>query len=122
MLPDSQNQPARLLKRLNIFLVPPPIPGELRLPIGGVRAGLMAVLGTAVPEAAVYEDRDLRAGEHYVWPHTAARREIKSQVAPVSQASGVQSRPKSAFRHRVASAIGPHVVATRIGRADSILA
>ena len=65
-----------------------PVAGDLGLPVLGVAAGLGAVLGAAVPEAAVHEDRYLQAGEHHVG--LAAHLWQRAAVHEVAQATPVQ--------------------------------
>jgi hypothetical protein len=57
MFPDPHDQPAGILEGPVGLSIPFAIPFDLLLPEGSVRLGLCAMLRTAIPEAAVDEDR-----------------------------------------------------------------
>ena len=73
-----------------------------RQPIVGVALRLLVVLGAAVPPAAVYEDRDLRAGEDDVGGVPGARQPV---VDPVAEAAGTQDRPQGELGPGVPAAV-----------------
>lgn len=87
------------------------VAGDLGLPVLGVATGFRAVLGAAVPEAAVHEDRHPQTREHHVglaaylgqWP----------AVHEVAQATPVQCRADESFRSCVARALLRHALRCR---------
>ena len=64
------------------------VAGDLGFPVFGIAAGLGAVLGTAVPEAAVYEDRNPQARKHHVG--LAAHLGQRPSVYEVAQTASVE--------------------------------
>ncbi len=64
------------------------VAGDLGLPVLGVAAGFGAVLGAAVPEAAVHEDRYPKAREHHIG--FASHFGQRPAVHEVAQATPVQ--------------------------------
>lgn len=66
-----------------------------------------------MPEAAVYEDSDLAAGERDVDAATAVTRH--GPVDSVAESCSVQQAAQLQFRPGVAAAVGLHVPANREG-------
>jgi hypothetical protein len=94
MLPNADYQPSSLSQYLRLFGVPLAIAGELRLPIAGVRARDMPVLGAAVPEARIHENRDLSPGEDDVRADRSHALEPERQVDAEPKPPSMQERPQ----------------------------
>ena len=107
MLPVAQHNPPGVDQcpvRLGVALT---VAHDLLLPVVGMGLGRRsAVLGAAVPEAAVDEHRDLEACEDDVGP--AAQVGKGAGVDPITQPMGVQQTPHGHFRLRIARPIGLH--------------
>ena len=88
VFPDAHCGPAGGLEAGVGVGVAGPVASDLGLPVLGVAAGLGAVVGAAMPEAAVHEDRHPQAGEHHVGFATYARQ--WPAVHEVAQATSVQ--------------------------------
>ena len=64
VLPETQDRPSSLAQRFRLPFITLAVAGNLRQPIVPVaNSGALPVLGTAVPEASVDEDRDSGSGE-----------------------------------------------------------
>jgi hypothetical protein len=63
VFPDADDCPAGRVESAAGVGVSLAVAGDLRLPVPVVDPGLYAVLGTAMPKAAIDEDRHVRAGE-----------------------------------------------------------
>ena len=87
------------------------VAGDLGFPVLGVAAGLGAVFGAAVPEAAVYEDRYPQAGEHHV--SLAAHLGQRPSVHEEAQATPVQRRADEPLRSRIAGSLLRHALRCR---------
>src|ERR1022692_2138402 len=117
MLPEPDHSPAGLAERRVGGSVPLDVPAQLRLPVPGVRRGLVAVLRTAVPEAAVHEDSDLARGEDDVWADPDPGGQVEPVVLAVPVTLAVQRPPQRHLRSSVGAPIGPHIGgAPRTGR------
>src|SRR5579872_7158004 len=73
VLPEPDDLPASLSERHVCPAIPFDVAAQLRRPVPLVRGRLPAVLGAAVPEAAVDEHRDLARGENDVWSDAYCR-------------------------------------------------
>lgn len=115
MLPVAQHDPAGVGQcpvRLGVALA---VARDLLLPVVGMGLGRRsAVLGAAVPEAAVDEHGDLEACEDDVGP--AAQIGERTDVDPVTQPMGVQQAPHGHFRLRIARPIGLHRPSSLLAR------
>src|SRR5215470_1961743 len=88
MLPEPDDGPAGLVESRVGRPVTLDVAAQLRFPVPAVGRRLAAVLGAAVPEAAVYENRDPPGGEYDVGPHSQATGQIEPVIlsVPISQA------------------------------------
>lgn len=69
VLPDSQHLPPGPLKPESRLRVASDVPSQLRTPVRVIRAGGHMMLGTHVPEAAVYEDGQANGREGDIHPY-----------------------------------------------------
>lgn len=88
MLPDSDDRPARVGKRLVGRAVAPDVGVEFPSPPVSVRLGGRSVFGAAVPETAINEHGYPRSGEYDVWSDSAHLGE--GHVYAVSESSAVE--------------------------------
>ena len=107
VLPRPNHRPARCAKGVVDAFVASPIASQLRVPVAAIRPRSSAVLGTAMPEAAVDEHGEAGAGKHDVWAH-AYRASVDRQVDSVSEAAPMEYGSEEEFRFRVAAAIAAH--------------
>lgn len=86
VLPDADDSPSGVLERLCVGTISCAVARDLRLPVGGVRAQRTAVLGTAVPEAPVHEDRHASTWEEDVgrYPEVALGTSMHAKAPPAS--------------------------------------
>jgi hypothetical protein len=110
VLPGPEYPPARGGQGGVDRAVPGGVAGELRLPIGGVCAREVAVLGAAMPEAAVYEHREPRPGKDDVGSNEAAG-DTNGQVDSESQPAPVQLAAKRELGAAVATPVASHSLA-----------
>jgi hypothetical protein len=105
MLPNSNRRPSRLFERpvgigvaalIGPDLCPPPLCILLRP---------SAVLGTAVPEAAIYEDRNLMSREGDIGTSARDRQGI---VNAEPQSSTMEKRPNSDLRGCISLSLRRH--------------
>lgn len=115
VLPGADHLPAGGRERCVNRTIPRDVAGELRAPIGPVRAGHIAVRRAAMPEATVNEDREPRTGEHDVRPDDPMRR-ADGQVDPKAQPPAVQLSAKGKLWATVAAAVAPHPCAYLVAR------
>lgn len=108
MLPYTEHTPASLGEQAISLKVAFPVTDDLLSPVIGVRLRHGVVLGAAMPEAAVEEDRDLCPGEHQV-SGTADRRK-RADGNSVPQAECVGGPSKSEFGPGVTSFVGLHAL------------
>jgi hypothetical protein len=109
VLPEAQDQPAcsdELGRCPGISLSVTP---DLDVPEVRIGLGRHVVGGAAMPEAAVYEDSDLAAGEGDV--DAAAAITWYGPVDPVTQSGGVQQMAQLQLGPRVTATVGLHVPA-----------
>lgn len=66
MFPNADHKPAAFAQGAIYAAIPGLVAGDLGQPEGGAGLGLGAVLGAAVPEAAVHEYCGLQLGENEV--------------------------------------------------------
>ncbi len=72
VLPEAHHLPAGVLECCSLFSVPGDIALKFEGPIVSVDVWLVTVLGAAVPEAPVDEDRDLLSSECDIRPEQLA--------------------------------------------------
>lgn len=88
VLPDAENQPAIGHQCLSVATIPGAIGTELRLPPVGVGFRGDSVLGAAVPEASIDEDRYAGPTENHIRPpRQAAHVHLEAQTAAVQLAA-----------------------------------
>lgn len=87
MFPDADRDPSGLLECCIGITVAADVRLDLLAPELRVALGPCPVGWAAVPEAAIYEDRDLRAAEHHI--ASPAKAPQWPLVDPVSQAAPV---------------------------------
>ena len=63
MLPDTDHLPARLVQGEVVLAVAGHVPLELGLPVIDMGAGNIPMIGAAVPEAPINENRDSKTHE-----------------------------------------------------------
>jgi hypothetical protein len=89
MVPNADYEPSSLSQCLRLRGVALAIAGELGFPIAGVRMRDMPVLGAAVPEAGIHENRDLSPGEDNVRADRSHAREPERQVDAEPKPTGM---------------------------------
>ncbi len=109
MLPEAQYQPARGGEVGRYLGIPLNVAPGLDVPEVRIGLGRYVVGGTAMPEAAVYEDRDLPPGERYVDATAAVI--WYGPIDPVAQPSCVEEMAQLQFRPGVPATVGLHVSA-----------
>ena len=108
MLPESQDEPARLGEQLVGLAIPYAIARDLRPPIVGIGLGFLVVRRAAMPVAAINEHGDPRRPEHEVggpakpseWPDRD----------PVAETAAVDQRTNEEFGSSVSALVGEHLV------------
>jgi hypothetical protein len=94
VLPESQHSPTGRFKGGRVLGVALTVPGDLWSPVVAILdVRPLAVLGAAMPEAAITEHRHATARERDVWPNRPHVRKTDRQVHPEPEAFRVQSGP-----------------------------
>ena len=106
VLPHANDRPARFRELAVGVVVTLPVARDLRTPEAFIDLGRAQMLGTAVPEAAIEEDRDLGAGEYDIG-RTAQRRD-RPGIHPVTQTESVYRRAQCTLWPGIATAVGLH--------------
>jgi len=109
VFPDADHVPAGRRQRGVRGPVALDIPAQLGFPVPDVVSGLGAMLGTGMPEAAVYEDGDPACRERDVGPDSLAARQIKPVILAEPVPPPMQRPPQREFRLGVGAPIGAHV-------------
>jgi len=109
VLPETQNTPSQFYERTIGLPITLDVACQLRPPVVGVGLRPSSMHGTAVPEAAVDEDRHSLPGEDDVC--TGPQRRSQSEVDTVAPTARMQALPHCQLWARVTSAIRSHGVA-----------
>jgi hypothetical protein len=105
VLPHAADSPAEILQSLRLSAVPPAVLDKLPGPEFLRTARADIVIGTAMPEAAVNEDRNARAGENDVGPAGG-----RCRVHPVPESRSPKQPPKRYLRGRVPASNARHLL------------
>ena len=100
MFPDMERLPSQRCQFDVLSSVPFSGRGDLPAPPGCIRLWSDRVLGTSMPEASIYEDRQTKPHNDYVWPpRKISTMQPKTHTPPVQFAAE--------------SPLGPSVLATK---------
>lgn len=102
----ADDGPARLGELMIGVLVTLPIARDFRAPEALIDLRWPQVIGGAMPETAVEEDRDLSAREDKVGCTTQCRE--RPDIHPVPQPESVHRRAQCTLWPGIATAVGPH--------------
>ena len=103
VLPEPQHLPASFSELFIDSAIPSHVPIELVLPPFAIVLRNGAVLRTAVPEATVDEDGNLRGAEYDVWSTAHSRQDLSVDTKPQSLA--VKCRPDGDLGFRIATSL-----------------
>lgn len=106
MLPDAQHRPPRFGESAICIRVAGSVLLHLLRPVGAVSDRHGVMLGAAVPETAVQENRDLGASEHQIGGATQTRHRASRHAIP--QAERVYRTPQGQFGPSISTSIGLH--------------
>lgn len=106
MLPEAQNGPAPFGQQTCGLGIAGSIRGDLVRPELGVGFRGLMMLRTAMPEASVYQDGDMRATEQQV--RRAAEISLRPRTDSVTESRSVHQAAHLHLGFRVSSAVGTH--------------
>lgn len=117
MFPDAHWFPASFLQLPVRVAVAFAVPLDLLAPERWVTLRPSAVLGAAVPEATVYEDRNASGPKHDV--RLPPKRREWPAVHPIAQPHVVKGVPQRQFNLRVPARLASHAGSDLVGRLQS---
>lgn len=120
MFPQAHDTPPSRLERGISCAVPFNVTPELGCPVPLVAGGLAPVLGTYVPEAPIYKDRDLARSEDDVRTDPHAAGQVQPEVLSIPVASRVQCAAKRNLGLGVRTAVRLHVARASLARRPRI--